>query len=120
MVLVLLLTQWETPVRQAKAWLQVKIRHPNNLINDIEAQIEWTLYEFGEIPTDEEGCPMLPNGFRYNLSDWIASSNDSEELAMNWLNWYEAAGVPHTDRIDVELNYVKRFSGPQQRRKKLI
>ena len=110
------LAQWETPGRwdQALKWYASKGNNPNNLINDIEAQIEWTLYEFGEIPTDEEGRPMLPNGFRYSLSDWIASSNDPQELAMNWLNWYEAAGVPHTDqRMTSALNYVKRFNAMQ-------
>ena len=110
------LAQWETPGRwdHALKWYASKGKNPNNLINDIEAQIEWTLYEFGEIPTDEEGRPMLPNGFRYNLSDWIASSNDPQELAMNWLNWYEAAGVPHTDqRMTSALNYVKRFNSMQ-------
>ena len=110
------LAQWETPGRwdHALKWYASKGKNPNNLINDIEAQIEWTLYEFGEIPTDEEGRPMLPNGFRYSLSDWIASSNDPQELAMNWLNWYEAAGVPHTDqRMTSALNYVKRFNSMQ-------
>ena len=110
------LAQWETPGRwdQALKWYASKGNNPNNLINDIEAQIEWTLYEFGEIPTDEEGRPMLPNGFRYSLADWIASSNDPQELAMNWLNWYEAAGVPHTDqRMTSALNYVKRFNSMQ-------
>ena len=110
------LAQWETPGRwdHALKWYASKGNNPNNLINDIEAQIEWTLYEFGEIPTDEEGRPMLPNGFRYSLADWIASSNDPQELAMNWLNWYEAAGVPHTDqRMTSALNYVKRFNSMQ-------
>ena len=45
------LKQWETPGRwdHALKWYASKGKNPNNLINDIEAQIEWTLYEFGEI-----------------------------------------------------------------------
>ena len=37
-----------------------------------------------------------------------------KNMAMNWLNWYEAAGVPHTDqRMTSALNYVKRFNSMQ-------
>lgn len=102
------LAQWETPGRwdQALEWYASQGKDPSKLINDVEGQIDWMMHEFTNIPTDSQGRPNLPYGFGYNLSDWKASSKDPAELSLNWMNWYEAPGVPHTER---RVNSAKRY-----------
>ena len=102
------LAQWETPGRwdQALKWYASKGKNPKNLINDIEGQIDWMIYEFTKIPTDSQGRPMLPNGFRYDLTRWKNSSKDPIELARNFMNWYEAPGTPH---IAQRLSSAERY-----------
>lgn len=103
---------------KALEWYASKGKNPKNLINDIEGQIDWMIHEFTEIPTDSQGRPMLPNGYRYDLNDWKNSSKDPVKLASNFMNWYESPGTPHiTQRLASAERYSKMLPGIVKQRK---
>ena len=86
------IAQWETPGR----WNTAKKKYGNNIINNLGQQLNFMKWEMDTGHPDAEGRPNLPYG--YATKDVWLNSKTLNEATLNFMNAYEAPGVPHTKR----------------------
>jgi len=84
--------QWETPGR----WDTAKKKYGKNIINDLDGQLNFMKWELETGHPDSKGRPNLPYG-NAAKSEWL-KAKDVKQATINFMNAYEAPGVPHLDR----------------------
>jgi len=96
------IAQWESPGR----WDTATKKYGPAVINSLTQQLAYMKYEMDTGNPDSAGNPQLPYG-RNTKSTWLNSKN-LNDATLNFMNAYEAPGIPHVDR---RLANAKKIMG---------